>query len=168
MGEIEKDIFAVVGTGVIMALPNQEKGIPWIVTAKHVFYNPDDKWDPESLQIRFNWFDQKPVDEYLGIKIKLKKNNQHLWIAHEDSSIDLVTIQLVISTKEAGRKSVNPVPIQAYASSSDLYECASIFVFGYPGAVGRSYWTRAVVRTGIVAWVDPKKSRFITLFSSIL
>jgi len=162
MGEVEKDIFAVVGTGVIMALPNQKKGIPWIVTAKHVFYNPDDKWDPESLQIRFNWFDQKPVDEYLGITIKLKENAEHLWIAHEDSSIDLAAIQLVISIKDAGRKSVNPVPVQAYASSSDLYEGASIFAFGYPGAVGPSYWTRAVIRTGIVAWVSPEKPLYNT------
>ena len=114
-GEIEKDIFAVVGTGVIMTAPDKKEGVPWVVTAKHVFYDPPEKWDPDSLQIRFNWFDQKPVDEYLGITIKLKENNKHLWLAHPESSVDLVALPLVISIKDAGRASVDPIPVQTYA-----------------------------------------------------
>jgi hypothetical protein len=156
-GEIEKDIFAVVGTGVIMVAPEQKEGVPWLVTAKHVVYDPIRKWDPDSLQIRFNWFDQRPVDDYLGITIKLKEDNKHLWLAHQDSSVDLVAFPLVISITDAGRPSLNPVPIQTYASSSDLYEGATILAFGYPGAVGPSYWTKAVLRTGIVAWINPEK-----------
>ncbi len=156
-GEEEKTIFAVVGTGVIMVAPDQKDGVPWLVTAKHVFYNPEKKWDPVSLKIRFNWFDPKPVDKYLGITIKLKENNKHLWLPHPDASVDLATLPLVISIKNAGRPSLPSIPIQTYATSTDLYAGASILVFGYPGAVGPAYWTKAVLRRGIVAWISPEK-----------
>lgn len=138
-----------------MVAPGQTEGVPFLVTARHVFYDPLKNWDPESVQIRFNWFDQKPVDEYLGIKIKLKENNKHLWIGHQDNSVDLAALPLVISIKDAGRASVDPIPIQTYAEATDLYESASILAFGYPGAVGAAFWTKAVVRTGIVAWISP-------------
>lgn len=156
-GEEEKRIFAVVGTGVVMIAPGQKEGLPWLVTARHVFYDPAKNWDPDFVQIRFNWFDQKPVDEYLGITIKLKQNNKHLWLPHRDASVDLVALPLVISIKDAGRPSVDPIPIQTYATATDLYEGASILAFGYPGAVGPAYWTRAVLRTGIIAWISPEK-----------
>lgn len=155
IGEEQKIIFAVIGTGVIMVAPGQTESVPFLVTARHVLYDPSKNWDPESVQIRFNWFDQKPVDEYLGIKIKLKENNKHLWIGHQDNSVDLATLPLVISIKDAGRTSVNPIPIKTYAEATDLYESASILAFGYPGAVGPAFWTKAVVRTGIVAWISP-------------
>jgi hypothetical protein len=156
-GETSKNIFAVVGTGVIMTPPDQQKGIPWLVTAKHVFYDPAQKWDPDVVQIRFNWFDQKPVDEYLGITVKLKENGQHLWLPLQDDSVDLAAIPLRISIQDAGRPSVDPVPVQVYATSEDLFDGASILAFGYPGAVGPAYWTKAVLRTGIVAWTHPEK-----------
>ncbi len=157
LGETEKDVFAIVGTGVIMMPPGQEEGPPWLVTAKHVFYAPARKWDPDSIQIRFNWFDRLPVDEYLGITIKLKEKDKRLWIAHPDPLVDLAAVPLDISVREAGRATAGPVPIQAYASANDLYEGGSVLVFGYPGAVGPSYWTSAVVRAGIIAWTNPDK-----------
>ncbi len=156
-GEEEKTIFAIVGTGVVMVAPGQKEGLPWLVTARHVLYDPARNWDPDSVQIRFNWFDQKPVDEYMGITIKLKENNKHLWLTHQDASVDLVALPLVISIKDAGRPSATSVPNQTYATATDLYEGASILAFGYPGAVGPAYWTRAVIRTGIVAWISPEK-----------
>lgn len=155
-GEEKRTIFAVVGTGVVMVAPGQKEGLPWLVTAKHLLYDPAKNWDPDSIQIRFNWFDKKPVDEYMGITMKLKENNKHLWLAHQDASVDLVALPLGISIKDAGRPSVDPVPIQIYAGATDLYEGASILVFGYPGAVGPAYWTSAVLRTGIVAWISPE------------
>ncbi len=156
-GRADKEIFAIVGTGVIMLPPEQTEGPPWLVTAKHVLYNTAMKWDPDSIQIRFNWFDHKPVDEYLGITIRLKERGRRLWIAHKDPAVDLAAIPLDISIRQAGRPSAGPVPVQAYASADDIFEGASVFVFGYPGAVGPSYWTKAAVRAGIVAWTDPEQ-----------
>jgi S1-C subfamily serine protease len=155
-GEEQKTIFAVVGTGVIMAATDQKGSALFLVTARHVFYDPEKNWDPDFVQIRFSWFDQKPVDQYLGIKIKLKENGKHLWAEHKDPSVDLAALPLIVSVKEAGRSSVEPIPIQTYAAAADLYEGASILAFGYPGAVGATYWTKAVVRTGIVAWISPE------------
>jgi len=156
-GPADKDIFAIVGTGVIMLPPGQKEGPPWLVTAKHVLYNPAMKWDPDAIQIRFNWFDHKPVDEYLGITIRLKEKDRRLWIAHKDPAVDLAAIPLDISALEAGRATAGPVPVQLYASANDVFEGASVLVFGYPGAVGPTYWTKAVVRAGIVAWTDPDR-----------
>lgn len=156
-GRADKEIFAIVGTGVIMLPPEQTEGPPWLVTAKHVLYSPAMKWDPDSIQIRFNWFDHKPVDDYLGITIRLKEKNRRLWIAHKDPSVDLAAIPLDLSVREAGRATASPVPVQAYASANDVFEGASVLVFGYPGAVGPTYWTKAVVRAGIVAWTDPER-----------
>ncbi len=153
----DKDIFAIVGTGVIMLPPEQTEGPPWLVTAKHVLYNQEMKWDPDEIRIRFNWFDHRPVDEYLGIAIRLKENGRRLWVAHPDPAVDLAAIPLDISIREAGRATAGPVPIEAYASADDVFEGASVLAFGYPGAVGPSYWTTAVVRAGIVAWINPER-----------
>ena len=127
IGEEQKTIFAVVGTGVIMVAPGQTEGLPFVVTARHVLYDPSKNWDPESVQIRFNWFDQKPVDEYLGIKTKLKENNKHLWIGYQDNSVDLAALPLVISIKDAGRTSVDPIPIKTYAGRLPIYMRAPPF-----------------------------------------
>jgi S1-C subfamily serine protease len=164
-GEVTKPIFAVVGTGVILAAPGQSQGaIPWLVTAKHVLCDPAQGWDPQSIQIRFNWFDDKPVDEYLGVELKLKNGGQRIWYEHPDPSVDLAAVPLAISPSDAGRSLVDPIPLEIFASPSDLFEGASIMAFGYPGAVGPAFWTKAVLRTGIIAWTSPKdplKSPFL-------
>lgn len=153
----EKEIFAIVGTGIIAGFPNDSLKTPYLVTAKHVLFDPDKKWDPAVIQVRFSWFDSKPVHEYFGVPVSLKDASRRLWTAHPDPNVDLAAIPIRISTKVVGRESLEIVPLQNFATKEDLYESAPILVLGYPGAVGPSYWSRALARSGIIAWVHPTK-----------
>jgi len=60
------------------------------------------------------------------------------------------------SRKLGGRlwRSLTPAD---FPNASELFEGADVLVIGYPGAVGPQFWTRAVVRSGVVAWIDPVK-----------
>lgn len=151
----EKNIFAVVGTGVILGIPDDQSKTPWIVTAKHVFHDPTKNWDPDTIQLRFAWFEEKGIDEYLGIKINLKKNGKRLWTPHPNNQVDLAAMPLIIPKQEAGRDSLPIIPLGNFATGADLYEGAAVLIFGFPGAVGPSFWTKALVRSGIIAWVHP-------------
>jgi hypothetical protein len=152
---IEKDIFAVIGTGVILANPWAPSKRPWLVTAKHVFYQPEKKWEPESVQIRFSWFDDRPVYEYLGVRVQLIEGSERLWTPHPNDDTDLAGIPLNVEVSEAGRKIVPVIPFGNFASMDDVFGGASVVVLGYPGAVGPYFLTRALMRRGIIAWVDP-------------
>ncbi len=152
---IEKQIFAPVGTGAVFGLPDDSSKTPWLVTAKHVFLDPESKWDPDVVRLRFAWFDKQSVEEYLGVEIALKKNGRRLWTPHPNPSVDLAAVPLVLSREAAGRESIDIIPLGNFATGDDLFEGAAVLVFGYPGAVGSSFWTRALVRSGIIAWVDP-------------
>ena len=87
-----RNIFVVVGTGVIMGLPSQKTGVPWLVTAKHVFSNPETNWNPASIQVRFAWFENKGIQEHLGVRLALKDGDKPLWIADADPHVDLAAI----------------------------------------------------------------------------
>jgi S1-C subfamily serine protease len=150
-----RDVFIVVGTGVIMGLPGQVMGIPWLVTAKHVFSKPEDHWNPTSIQVRFAWFENKGIQEHLGVRLNLKEGAKPLWIVDPDPSVDLAAIPLKVLKADAGRDSLSGITVENFVRPDDLYEGARVMVFGYPGAVGPAFWTRALLRSGAIAWVHP-------------
>jgi hypothetical protein len=152
-----KPIFVVTGTGIVFGLKNDPASTPWLVTAKHVFLDPSEGWEPETLQIRFPWFDERSVSEYLGIRIELKKNGKKRWLSHPDENVDLACLPLTVAQKDAGRDQVPRISPSALAAADEIYEGAPVVVLGYPGAVGPSFWTRAIVRHGIVSWVSPTR-----------
>lgn len=153
---IERDSLVIRGTGVILGLPGDATKIPWLVTAKHVFFNPQIGWDPDSLYIRFSWFESRPLTDYPGIRIILKEGSRHLWISHPDPSVDLVAIPLRISKSEAGKDEASVIPLGNFAEPGDVFEGAPVLILGYPAAVGAEFLTRALVRSGIIAWVNPE------------
>lgn len=157
--------FRVVGTGIITASPDTTIRIPLLLTAKHVFDDPKKKWHPNQIRIRFSWFSDKSVTEYFGVPLDLiDKNKRRLWRSHSDESVDLALIPLAISKKDAGRDSIDPVRIQDAANTNEAFEGASVLLLGYPGAVGIDYWTKPIVRHGIISHVDEKnfgKSPFL-------
>ena len=129
--------------------------IPLLVTAKHVFYDPKKKWHPSSVQLRFSWFAEKSVSEYPGIELRLRdQDGKPLWRAHPIETVDLAVLPLLVSTQDAGRLSVAPVRVQNFADTTDAFEGASVLVLGYPGAVGPDYWTKPIVRHGIISHID--------------
>jgi hypothetical protein len=118
-----------------------------------------------SVQIRFSWFSDKSVFEYFGVKYFLKNNkNKNLWFCHPDPNVDLAIIPLSISIADAGRQTINPIRIQDFTDENKAFEGASVLVLGYPGAVGPDYWTKPLVRSGIISHIDDKnfgKSPFL-------
>lgn len=154
-----RKFFIVVGTGVIFSLKGDPTKTPWLVTAKHVFLDRAEHWDPSHLHIRFSWFDDKPVDEYLGLRINLKQKGKRLWLTHPDPEVDLACLPLAITQEQAGRAKAPTVTLGDFATVEEVYEGAPVVVLGYPGAVGPHFWTRAIVRQGIISWVSPTKPR---------
>lgn len=149
--------FRIVGTGVICALADTDIHIPLLLTAKHVFSEPNKKWDPSSVRLRFSWFADKSVSEYLGIEFPLKDSRANpLWLSHPDNAVDLAVIPLRVSIQDAGRSSIAPVRIENFANENEAFEGASVLILGYPGAVGPDYWTKPLIRHGVIAHVDTK------------
>src|SRR5258707_622162 len=96
-----KQRFTVIATGVIVgSVPGQKR--PWLVTAKHVFYNPAEGWDPAVIFVRFSWFETRPAD-YLGIPIRLQQNGRRLWVPHPNPDVDLAYVPLSVTPQEAGK-----------------------------------------------------------------
>lgn len=150
--------FRVIGTGVICGNPDSLVKTPILLTAKHVFYSKEKNWDPAVVQIRFSWFSDKSVTEYLGVSFALKnKRGKNLWFSHPDESVDLAAIPLIISIEDAGRSSVATVNVNIFADKNEVFEGASVLLYGYPGAVGVDYWTKPVMRHGVIAYVNPSQ-----------
>jgi hypothetical protein len=161
---IKKKIFWVIGTGTIFYIKLDTIVLPCLVTAKHVFYDPQNNWYPDSLNIRFSWYDDKPVDEYFGIKIPLRKDNINFWFAHPDSNVDLVCIPLTEYKGLTLKRNINVLPYSMFAKKDDYYAGRKVWVFGYPGAVGTEFWNKAILREGIISWInskEPDKSHFL-------
>ena len=151
-----KQRFSAVATGVIVgSVPGQKR--PWLVTAKHVFYNPAENWEPSYVLVRFSWFENRPVDEYLGVMVPLKENGRPVWVAHPDPDVDLAYVPLSVTPQEAGRSALQAIVLSQFAGPAETYEAAPVLVLGYPAAVGADVQVRALVRQGLVAGVAPDK-----------
>lgn len=157
---VKKRVFNIIGTGVIF-YTKLMKGrdtivIPTIVTAKHVFYNPDENYYPKSLNIRFKWDDKKPLDKYFGIKIDLLDDkNQRLWIAHPDTSVDLACLAINLDEKVSDGQAVSVLPYNIISSLENSFEAQEIFALGFPGIGGLNYATKPIVRRGVISWISP-------------
>ena len=151
-----KQRFSAVATGVIVgSVPGQKR--PWLVTAKHVFYNPAENWDPGYILVRFSWFENRPVDDYLGVMVPLKSNGRRTWVAHPDPDVDLAYVPLNVTAQEAGRAELQAIVLSQFATPAEVYEAAPVLVLGYPAEVGADFQVRALLRQGVVAWVAPDK-----------
>jgi hypothetical protein len=147
----KNEIFDVIGTGVVFGLPllSDPTKTPWLVTARHVLFDPQKGWDPERVHIRFSWFEEKPITEYHGIPVVLKRAGRRLW--HPHPAGDLACLPLPIRINEAGREEVPAVPFQSFASEEDIFQGAAVLTLGYPKAVGSEFLSRAIVRQGIIS-----------------
>ncbi|HEY4739105.1 MAG TPA: serine protease [Candidatus Acidoferrales bacterium] len=148
--QANRDFFEVIGTGILVATDTHT---PYIVTAKHVFYQPMKNWHPTELRIRFGWQEQKTVYDELGLNILLRgKDGTDLWKAAADGS-DLAALAAP-PLSQLG-PSPHAISVADIAGSDDMFEGATIIVLGYPGIVGNEYLVRAISRTGMVSWLNP-------------
>ena len=146
-----RSFYRVIGTGVIFEV-NPTTG--YIVTAKHVFFEPGKNWHPTELRIRFGWQDKESVYDGLGLSIVLRDSSgKDLWKSLPDD-----TDVAVVKAPPPTIMNQPAIPLDAIATEDEFFEGATIIALGYPGIVGNEYLVRAINRGGIVAWINPKDS----------
>jgi len=150
------DYFSAVGTGVIVRA-GEHKG--YIVTAKHMFCDPEKRWYPRKLNIRFSWEDRKSIYTFVGITILVRDDaGAPLWTAPDDDS-DIAALPItpegLNALLPADDRKQNIEVIGTEDFDGDLYEGEQVFIFGYPAVAGNDYLARMIVRQGIVAWTNP-------------
>lgn len=145
--------YNILGTGVPFYVKYKNEVIPVIVTAKHVLKNNSNKF-LDSIRVRLSSHDDESVYDYLGVSIPLKFENEVTCFEHPDSTIDLVCFPIL--SQSHGLDSIVLVTYKYFPDDYQIFEGAEIYVLGYPGSVGKTYWTRALLRKAIISWV-PKK-----------
>ncbi len=157
-GTVEKkfgvDYFYARGTGVMIKTGDHSA---FLVTAKHMFCKPEDRWYPRNLNVRFAWEDQKSIYSFLGITLPLRDDKGvPLWTATDDDS-DVAALPVPSNLNDLlpadDRKDSVPL-ISAANFDSDIFEGEQVFILGYPAIAGNDNLNRAVWREGIVAWVN--------------
>ncbi|MBN2174014.1 MAG: hypothetical protein JW731_07780, partial [Bacteroidales bacterium] len=91
---VVKDAFNLIGTGVCFYVKYDSIILPCLITAKHVFYNSRENWKPNTLMVRFSWFENTSILDYLGTELILEINREKHWFPHPDSTVDLAGIIL--------------------------------------------------------------------------
>jgi S1-C subfamily serine protease len=146
-----KDFYQVIGTGILIATDQTHL---YIVTAKHVFDEPEKNWHPSELRLRFAWEEKQSVFDDLGSDLSLlDATGKPKWHASEDGA-DIAAIPIEVADLHAP---VLPhaISVNDIAKEQDVFEGATILALGYPGIVGNQYLVRAISRGGIIAWLNP-------------
>lgn len=153
--------YNIIGSGVIFYVPYKNQALPLLVTAKHVVVENNRALD--SVRIRFSWHDNKSVLEHFGVPIPLKHHAQFTVCLPDDNTIDLACFPLISKYYDL-KDSLKMMPYSVFPKDENYFEGADVFVLGYPGSVGNSYWTRALVRKGIISWMpssEVSKRKFL-------
>jgi len=156
--------FKIIGTGVLFYVKVDTLVVTTIVTAKHIFYQPEIGWIPNKINIRFFWDENKSIYDYYGMTIDLRKDNQFLWFPHPDSTVDLACYPLIFDEYKIDVDKFPVLPYSMLATDEDIFQGARIYVLGYPGSVGREFWNKAILREGIISWtstLNPQKGKIL-------
>ncbi len=156
----EVECFAVVGTGVVFGLEEGRASNRWLVTARHVFSDPQERWEPATLHLLFSWAIDRRGHRLFSVPIQLRQRNHPRWLPHPDPAVDLACLPLTFRPHQVGKESLPRIAFGEVATTDDIYEGAPVVILGYPGAVEPSYWPRAIVRQGIIAWVSKRNPGF--------
>jgi hypothetical protein len=90
------DFLEAIGTGITVSI---DAHTGYIVTAKHVFYDPTKDWHPNEIRVRWAWQEQKTVYEELGSPLRLRDpGGRELWVSAADGS-DVAAIRYPPSRK---------------------------------------------------------------------
>jgi len=142
-------LYLAIGTGVTFYLKSKFiSSIPCLITAKHVITGRS------KIKIRFNEFDSLPINNYFGLECILNyPDGTRNWIAHPDSTVDLVCILLDSTVNNNRISPISVLPYRYFPDANDYFEGKEIFTLGYPSAVGYELLNRAVLRKGTISWV---------------
>ncbi|GMV49395.1 MAG: hypothetical protein NBKEAIPA_03241 [Nitrospirae bacterium] len=152
-----KPFFAIDGTGVLFSLYGTRAQTTWLVTAKHVLYDPAENWAPSSLGMMFSQSPHGNGRQALEIPLQLTKGTRRLWYPHPDESVDLACLPVPLTLRPSKTGALTSIAWMDIATKSDLYEGVPVVVLGYPTAFDLPDSPRAIVRQGIVSWVSPSR-----------
>lgn len=141
-----KEHFATVGSAVIVAWDDKHG---CLLTAKHVFFDPTKSFFPTILYMRLPQSEPRSEDD-LGVAVQLVVNGTNLWHGYDDA--DLATIGLPDLSKY---KDLHGISLSDFGGEGDVFQGASVVVFGYPELLGPEFQTTPIARNGIIAWTDP-------------
>jgi hypothetical protein len=159
---VKKRVFDVIGTGVVFYIKlfrgKDTIIVPTIVTAKHVFYNPDENYFPKKINVRFKWDEKRPLDKYFGIQLDLVDERMlNIWIPHPDPSVDLASLPVNFEGKILDRESLPVLPYNIISDLENAFEGQEVYALGFPGVGGLDYATKPIVRRGIISWISPNE-----------
>ena len=138
--------FATVGSGVIVVF-DAHHGC--LLTAKHVFSDPTKSFFPTVLYIRIPQNEPRAADD-LGVELPLVVNGQQLWRGADDADLAVVDLPNLSAYKD-----LHGIALTDFGDQNDLFQGASVVVFGYPELLGPDYQTTPIARNGIIAWTNP-------------
>jgi hypothetical protein len=148
--------YNILGTGVMFYVKSL-LAYPIIVTAQHVLMDEEGKYF-DSIKVRFSWEDDKSVYEFLGHNIGLKIQGEGLVYTHPSQKFDLACFPLILKKSDSlNPKRFKQIPYSEFGVGENYSEGNPVYVLGYPGSVGKTYWTRALVRKGVISWVPNEK-----------
>ncbi len=153
---LNRDYFHALGTGVVITT-GVHTG--YLVTARHMFCNPDQHFHPAQLRIRFAWQEHESIYESLGVPFDVRDvSGSDLWVSSDDGS-DVAAIPMPnvygALPSEDQLKTYDAVSLEDV--TGDVYEGEQVLILGYPGIVGNEKLVRAIVRQGVVAWTNPNE-----------
>ena len=142
-----KEHFVTIGSAVVVLLDEHHA---CLLTAKHVLFNPEKGYTPTMLFVRVPQSEPRDADD-LGVPLPLIQNGRPLWKGADDADLAVAAIPPQISAY----KDLHGILISDFGGEDDVYQGASVAVFGYPELLGPDYQTTPIARAGIIAWTDP-------------
>lgn len=138
--------FATIGSGVLVAW-DEHHGC--LLTAKHLFYNPERSFFPTVIYLRLPQSEPRAQDD-LGVKISLVDNGKSLWRGSSDADLAVVELPDLSSYKD-----LHAILLTDFGGEDDVFQGAPVVVMGYPELLGPEFQKTPIARNGIVAWTDP-------------
>ena len=160
IGLLKAEGFVAIGTGVLVGKKGALHTYIGLVTAKHVLAEVI-SFQRSTVRLRFA-FETKPLSEDSGFELAIRtRTGKILWRSPIDGSdIALLDLgdQLAFQPSTELFRFTDVIGVQDLATSDEVFEGQSVIVFGFPSDVGtlmgKDTLVRAVLRAGIVAWID--------------
>lgn len=147
-----KEHFVTVGSGVFVAWEPDTRHA-CLLTAKHVFFDPDKSFFPTVLYVRLPQSEPRAEDD-LGVELPLVVNGKRLWSGADGADLAVIGLPNLGVYKDI-YKGLHAISLLDFGGEEDLFQGAPVVVFGYPELLGPDYQTTPIARNGIVAWTNP-------------
>ena len=141
-----KPRFVTVGSAVAVTIDGRKA---CLLTAKHVFSQPEKGYVPTMLYVRLPQNGQRSEDD-LGFPIPLVVNGSAVWRGSEDADLAVVAAPNLSMSSDA-----HAILLSDFGDEDDVYQGAAVVVMGYPELLGPDFQTTPIARGGIVAWTNP-------------